>query len=231
MSRPGADPACVPAPPESAERLFGEQLPKAVAYAALLGGDGVAHGHLGPREVSRVWTRHLNNSAMLADLLPEDAVVVDVGSGAGLPGIPMAVRRPDLFVVLLEPMQRRCDFLARAVAEVGLGDRVTVTRGRADDRTTVAALGPQDWVVARAVAPFNRLVRWCLPLLAPAGRLLALKGESAVTEVAQHRDEILRLGVAPPTVVELGGTASDERTWVVSVQQRAGRRPTARRYS
>lgn len=229
MSRPGVDPVSVPAPPETAERLFGEQLPKAAAYAALLGDDGVAHGHLGPREVPRIWTRHLNNSALLADLLPEDAVVVDVGSGAGLPGIPVAIRRPDLSVLLLEPMQRRCDFLVRAIAELGLGDRVTVTRGRADDRSTVATLGPHDWVVARAVAPLNRLVRWCVPLLTPAGRLLALKGESAVAEVAEHRDEILRLGVAPPTVVELGGTTSDERTWVVSVQQQAGRRRTARR--
>ncbi|SHG19948.1 16S rRNA m(7)G-527 methyltransferase [Jatrophihabitans endophyticus] len=224
MTDPGPVAGPVPEPPDAARHLFGDHLPAAVAYAGALAGDGVRHGHLGPREVPRLWSRHLVNCALLTDLVPEGAHVLDVGSGAGLPGVPMAVRRPDLRVTLLEPMLRRSAFLVETVERIGLADRVRVVRGRADDPTVVAELAGQEWVVARAVAPMDRLVTWCVPLLAPRGRLLALKGRSAADEVREHRNEIVRIGGGSATVTELGTTTS-EPTWVVSVQRR---RPPSR---
>lgn len=213
-----------PTPPECAVRLFGDALPQASAYAGLLASDGVAHGHIGPREVPVLWERHLINSALVTDLVPACVAVLDVGSGAGLPGIPMALRRPDLRLVLLEPKQRRVDFLQRAITELGLTERVTVVRGRADDADVCRSQGGQQVVVARAVAPLERLVGWCLPLLAPAGRLLALKGASVVDEVERDRAAVMRAAGTAPTIVELGGGAAAEPTWVVSVQLAAKRR-------
>lgn len=225
---PAASGAAAPAAPESARHLFGDSLPGAVRYAELLAGDGVAHGHIGPREVPQLWRRHLENCALVTDVVPADAVVLDVGSGAGLPGIPMALRRADLQLVLIEPKQRRCDFLHRCVTELGLASRVTVVRGRADDAEVRSAWAEQQWVTARAVAPLDRLVGWCLPLLAPRGRLLALKGASAAEEIDRHRDAIRRAGGSTPTVLELGGRGEGDPTWIVSVQRSSGARSVDR---
>ena len=178
---------------DAAREVFGDRFDLAVGYARLLAGDGVAHGHLGPREVPRLWSRHLVNCALVADLLPPGASVVDVGSGAGLPAIPLAIRRPDLTVTAVEPMLRRVVFLEHVVSALGLPN-ARVVRGRAEDATVSAQLGRAPWVTARAVAPLDRLVRWCLPLLGPGGRLLALKGRSASTEVHAAEREIVRCG-------------------------------------
>lgn len=177
-------------PPDAARALFGDRLPLAVDYAQLLATDGVVRGLIGPREIPRLWSRHLLNCAFVADLLPPDARVVDIGSGAGLPGIPLALRRPDLSVVLVEPLLRRATFLDEAVDRLGLARSVTVLRARAEDAR--AALGPVEWMTARAVAPLDRLVTWCGPLLAPGGRLLALKGARAEAEVAEARRTLQR---------------------------------------
>jgi 16S rRNA (guanine527-N7)-methyltransferase len=182
----------------------------------------VLRGLIGPREVDRLWERHLLNSAILTDLVPAGARVVDVGSGAGLPGLPMAIRRADLRVDLVEPMLRRTDFLAEVVDELGLRDSVRVVRGRAESAEVAGVVGNSDWVVARAVAPLDRLVRWCLPLLSAKGRLLALKGAGAAAEVERDAAALRRGGARVEAVEELGGEVLGERTWVVVVT-RAGR--------
>jgi 16S rRNA (guanine527-N7)-methyltransferase len=138
---------------------------------------------IGPRELPRLWERHLLNSAAIASLVPAGARVVDVGSGAGLPGIPLALARPDLTVTLLEPLARRVAFLTECVDRLGL-ERVTVVRGRAEEGPVRRELGGADVVTARAVAPLDRLAGWCLPLLRPGGLLLAMKGSTAAEELA-----------------------------------------------
>lgn len=210
----------VSAPPAVRE-VFGDRVELAERFAAMLGSVGVDRGLIGPREASRLWERHLLNCAVVTDLLPRGARVVDVGSGAGLPGIPMAVRRPDLSVELVESLARRTDFLTDAVAALGIQNQVQVIRGRAEDRSVVAAAGGAAWVTARAVAPLDRLVRWCLPLLAEGGSLLAIKGERAVAEARQVADVVRRFGGTEPEVVTCGVGVLDVPTTVVVVHKRA----------
>lgn len=204
--------------PEAARRAFGDRVGLAERYCALLAGPGIERGLIGPREAPRLWTRHLLNSAVLSDFVPQRERVVDVGSGAGLPGVPMAIRRPDLSVDLVEPTQRRTDFLSESVRALGL-DTVRVVRGRAEDAAVCAEAGNADWVVARAVAPLDRLVRWCLPLLAHGGWLLALKGSSAADEVAEHRSALRKAGAGEVRVERAEAGWLDEPTWVVMVQR------------
>lgn len=148
-------------------------------YVDILANRGIEWGLIGPREADRLWDRHVLNSAAMAELPAAGARVLDVGSGAGLPGIPLAIARPDLSVVLLEPLLRRYNFLVEAVAELELGDRVEVRRGRAEDLRESFEV-----VTARAVAPLGRLVGWTQQLFVPDGELLALKGSSAADEVS-----------------------------------------------
>ncbi len=183
-----------------AEQSFGDRLPLAVRYAELLMTDAVVRGLIGPREGPRIWDRHLLNCAAMVELIPTGSQVVDVGSGAGLPGIVLAVARPDLTVVLVEPLARRTSFLDEAVELLGLGGSTTVVRARAGDAQVELA----DVVTARAVAPLDRLTGWCLPLVALGGRLLAMKGESAADEAALHARAVHRLGGGTPTVRRVG---------------------------
>jgi 16S rRNA (guanine527-N7)-methyltransferase len=204
----------------AARVLFGDRLPLARRYAELLSTEGVVRGLIGPREAPRIWGRHVLNCAAMADLIQPDASVVDVGSGAGLPGIVLAVARPDLTVVLVEPLERRTVFLTEAVDQLGLQARVSVVRGRAEELARGARTGqlsPADVVTARAVAPMDRLAAWCLPLAAVGGRLLALKGASAADEVAAHRGAIGRLGGGTPVIHECGNGLLDQPTTVVEV--------------
>src|SRR5262249_42996662 len=151
---------------------------------------GVERGLIGPREVDRLWERHLLNSAVIAPLIPSGARMVDLGSGAGLPGIPLAIVRPSLDVTLLESMARRVEWLEYVTATLGLD--VTVVRGRAEEPASMRRVGGADVVVARAVAPLAKLCEWSLPLLGDGGSLIAMKGSSAADEVARDREAVLR---------------------------------------
>lgn len=184
-------------------------------YAAVLAGAGVERGLLGPREAQRVWSRHVANSAVLEELVPTGVRVVDVGSGAGLPGIPLALVRPDLTVILVEPLLRRATFLSEVLAQLGLGDRVEVRRTRAEDVSDPVA----DVVTARAVAPLERLAGWALPLVPNGGTLLALKGSTATAEAAAATPALRRLGGGEPAVVQCGVGVVDPPTTVVRVQR------------
>lgn len=203
----------------AAAALFGDRLPLAVRYAEALMTDGVVRGLIGPREAPRMWDRHVLNCAAVAELISPGATVVDVGSGAGLPGIVLSVARPDISVVLLEPLARRTAFLSEVVAALGL-DRTTVVRARAEDcggQRGAPRVPPADVVTARAVAPLDRLTAWCLPLTAVGGRLLALKGDSAAAEVTEHREVIGQLGGRTPTVLTCGTGVLDDPTTVVEI--------------
>lgn len=210
MKRPIVTPVQV-----AAETVFGERYPLAERYAALLAGPGVDRGLIGPRESDRLWERHLLNSAVLGELVPDGARVLDVGSGAGLPGIPLALARPDLVIVLLEPMARRVVWLREVVAVLGLA--VSVHRGRAEDPGVRQELGGNDVVTARAVAPLGRLAGWSLPLVAPGGRLLAVKGASAEQEAARDVDAVRTAGGAAVEIVRCGATIVRPPTTVIVV--------------
>lgn len=187
-------------------------------YAELLATAGVERGLIGPREVPRIWDRHLLNCAVAVPLVPEGADVIDVGSGAGLPGIVWAVVRSDITVTCLEPLQRRATFLEEVVAELGLTGRVQVVRARAEDivrgRGPVTSLRARV-VTARAVAPMERLAGWTVPLVQPGGELLALKGRSAAEEVEASRSVLDRLGIVTVDIVECGEGVVDPATIVV----------------
>jgi 16S rRNA (guanine527-N7)-methyltransferase len=214
---PAVAAAALPPPPPTAEAVFGDRLPRAVDYATLLATEGVLRGLIGPREVRRLWDRHLLNCAVLGELLPPGARVVDVGSGAGLPGIPVALARPDVEVMLLEPLERRATFLSEATTALGLADRVEVVRGRAEDRAVRRRVAPADWVTARAVAPLDRLVRWCLPLVSADGALLAMKGASVRDEIDRYEREIRSAGGTDIEVRQIGALLG-EPTWVAVIR-------------
>jgi 16S rRNA (guanine527-N7)-methyltransferase len=205
--------------------VFGDRLPLAEAFAVALCGPGTVQGLLGPREVPRIWSRHLLNCAALTDLLPAGARIVDVGSGSGLPGVVLAIRRPDLRVDLVEPMSRRAEFLQGTLAGLGLDATVRVVRGRAEDPHVLASVGRAEWVTARAVAPLDRLARWCLPLLVPGGTLLAIKGRTAATELAAHQRAVRDLGGRDLRVLSCGGAATAGALTVVRIRRRGSQRP------
>lgn len=199
---------------KAAEAVFNDRLGLAVSYAALLETQGVLRGLIGPREAPRLWERHLLNCAVVGELISPDATIIDVGSGAGLPGIVLAVARPDISVILVEPLARRTAFLDEAVAALELTDQVTVVRGRAEEQV---GRHRADVVTARAVAPLDRLAGWCLPLAKVGGRMLAMKGTSAAEEIDTHRAVLTRLGGGPATIRLCGVGLIDPPTTVVDV--------------
>lgn len=205
--------------PRQANEVFGERLGLAKQFAEILADSGVTHGLIGPRETPRLWDRHLLNCAVVEELLPHRTRVIDVGSGAGLPGLVLALMRPDLDVRLIEPMLRRTRWLEDATESLGLKN-VTVNRGRAEEfRGRVQA----DVVTARAVARLGQLAAWCLPLLAPGGRLLALKGESAEQELEEDRAVLARMGVSDAEIVLAGKDILATPTRVVVITRPTGR--------
>jgi len=214
--------ADVPAgtPPEAADvfgeapAVFGEAIAQACRYAELLATDGVTRGLIGPRETDRLWERHLLNCAVVAELLPERGELVDIGSGAGLPGIVLAMLRPSLQVILLEPLLRRSVFLEECVAELGLSNAVVV-RARAEEKA--AAHINADIATARAVAPLDRLTDWAARLLRPGGQLLAIKGQTAAEEIAAAGPVLSRLGVQSTEVLQAGNGRVIPATTVVRV--------------
>jgi 16S rRNA (guanine527-N7)-methyltransferase len=185
-------------PPSYAAGVFASRLPMAEQYADLLATEGVTRGLIGPREVPRLWDRHILNSAAVLPRVPQGSTVADVGSGAGLPGLVWAIGRPDLRVSLIEPLLRRTVFLEEVVSALGL-DNVTVVRARAEDVKET-----YDVVTARAVAPLDRLGRWCLPLVRSGGVLLALKGRTAEEEVTASTATLHRLGATTIVVTTYG---------------------------
>jgi 16S rRNA (guanine527-N7)-methyltransferase len=215
---PSRDPK-PPAPPASAEAVFGAALPLAELYVARLATDGVVRGLIGPREVPRLWERHVLNSAAVAEAVPEGARVVDVGSGAGLPGIPLALARPDVTLTLVEPMSRRVEFLDQAVAELaaamGRPQSWRVVRGRAEERPVVTTVGKVDVVTARAVAPLPRLVGWCRGLLRPGSQLIALVGARALEELPALLPELEAAGMRDIHPRAVGASLGDAATTVV----------------
>jgi 16S rRNA (guanine527-N7)-methyltransferase len=207
------DAAGVPPAPEAARAVFGEALPEAERYVARLASDGVTRGLIGPREVPRLWERHVLNSAAVAEAVPAGARVVDVGSGAGLPGIPLGLARPDVSLTLVEPMARRVEFLQEAVADLHRPWRVV--RGRAEEKVVVGAVGPVDVVTARAVAALPRLVAWCRALLRPGAQLVALVGARALAELPALRPELEAAGMRDIAARAVGAALGEAATTVV----------------
>ena len=205
----------LPPPPKEISERFGESAGELVAYAEFLADQGAVRGLIGPREVDRLWERHILNCAVLAlpehGLLPHDSTVIDVGSGAGLPGLVWAIVRPDLRVTLVESMKRRTEFLEEAVELLGLQERVAVVRGRAED---VAGSLSADVTTARAVAAMPKLLGWLSPLTCENGRIVAMKGESAAEELAEAKPEIVKLKLRDPRVLEVSDPLLDQPTFV-----------------
>ncbi|MEU0423838.1 16S rRNA (guanine(527)-N(7))-methyltransferase RsmG [Streptomyces canus] len=205
----------LPPAPEQAREVFGDRFDDAVRYAELLAEAGVQRGLIGPREVPRLWGRHLLNCAVLSEVVPEGVTVCDVGSGAGLPGIPLALVREDLKITLLEPLLRRTTFLTEVVELLGL-DHVTVVRGRAEE--VMGKLTPVHVVTARAVAPLDRLAAWGVPLLRPYGEMLALKGDTAEEELKAAGTALSKLGAVETSILHVGEGVVDPLSTVVRVE-------------
>jgi 16S rRNA (guanine527-N7)-methyltransferase len=194
--------------------VFSHALPLAEAYAALLADDGVVRGLIGPREAPRLWERHLVNCALLGEAVPPGADVCDIGSGAGLPGLVLAIARPDLRLTLVEPLLRRTTFLAEVVERLGLTN-VEVVRARAEELH-----GTREFTVvtSRAVAPLGRLLDWSMPLVRQGGTLVAMKGASAADEITEATAGLRRHGAGRVEVLTLGADLIDPPTTVVRVE-------------
>ncbi|GAA4351107.1 16S rRNA (guanine(527)-N(7))-methyltransferase RsmG [Angustibacter luteus] len=217
MKPEDASPVDLPPTPAVAGTVFADQLPLAEEFVGHLATTGVRHGLIGPREVPRLWERHVLNCAVISDLLPAGAAVIDIGSGAGLPGVCLAIRRPDLQVTLVEPLLRRVTWLTSVLEAMGL-DRVVVRRARAEE---VAGELTAAFVTARAVAPLERLARWGLPLLEPGGSMVAIKGSSAQDEVDAAAALLTRAGCAA-SVITVGEGLLVEPTVVVRLDRGPG---------
>jgi len=203
--------------PDAARTIFGDRLELAEKYHLSLATDGVERGLIGPREVPRLWERHLLNCAVIGELIEEAESVVDVGSGAGLPGIPLAIARPDLRITLVEPLLRRSVYLAEFAESVGLD--ILVVRGRAEQPGVIKEVGGADVVTSRAVAPLEKLARWSIPLIHEGGRMLAMKGSSAAEEISRDRASLTRMGAGKLEIVECGVDLLPTPTTVVRAER------------
>ncbi|WP_416264357.1 16S rRNA (guanine(527)-N(7))-methyltransferase RsmG [Curtobacterium flaccumfaciens pv. flaccumfaciens] len=198
------------AEPAAAAALFGDQIEVARSFTNELARRGEELGLIGPLELPRLWTRHILNSALLAPLLEARGRVADVGSGAGLPGLVLAIARPDVQFVLIEPMERRTDWLRAESDRLGL-QNVTVLRGRAED---VADEVVVDQVTARAVSALSKLIPLTVPLVRSGGQLILMKGARVDEEIEKARKVILRKRLSDVEVLELGEGVVDETTRV-----------------
>lgn len=229
----GLETAAVPATPAAAERIFADRLPLAQRYAEILAGSGVIRGLLGPREAPRLWERHVLNCAVITELIDEGNTVIDVGSGAGLPGVVIAIRRPDLRVTLVEPLLRRVRWLQEVIDELELSN-VTIARGRAE--ALWDELPAADVVTSRAVSALENLAVWSVPLVRPGGWWLPMKGASVAEEIEGCRPLLAAVGVTSIEISECGVGILEEPTTVArlavgtpkrlspSSAKRAGRR-------
>lgn len=202
-------------PPEVAARIFGDQLDKAVQYHRLLATVGSTRGFIGPREVPRLWERHILNCAVIGEAFNQGQSVADIGSGAGLPGIPLAIARPDLDVRLIEPLLKRSTFLGEVVGELGLNN-VVVLRGRAEE-ASIRKTGKVDVVTSRAVAPLGKLASWSLPLVKIGGHMLAMKGASVAEELERDAADIKRAGGGEAEIFTAGGGLLEEETRLIRI--------------
>jgi 16S rRNA (guanine527-N7)-methyltransferase len=211
---------------EHAERFFADRMSLAEAYADILRTDGIDHGLIGPREGARIWSRHILNCAVLRELVQPADLVADIGSGAGLPGIPLAIAIPGLRVTLVEPLERRAAFLVAAVAALGIGGQIDVLRARAEERPDLDA--SFNVVTARALAPVSGLLGWTVPLTKPGGRVIAMKGAKVREELAAARRELRRYGVQEWRMHSLGQEIVSPPTTVVEfvVGERAAPKST-----
>ena len=198
--------------PAAAAVLFGARVGLAQQYVDSLASDGVLRGLIGPREAGRLWTRHILNSAVVGPLLVSGHRIVDIGSGAGLPGIPLAISRPDCEFVLVEPLERRSVYLAEIIAALELTN-CQVVRARADE--AIDRCGGADVVTSRAVAPLAKLASWSAPLLRVGGQLLALKGSSAAEEITRDRAAVTATGLVDLEVVIAGTGLIDPVTSII----------------
>ena len=203
-----------PSAPDVARRVFSDSLPLAERYAGLLATDGVLRGLIGPREVPRLWERHLVNCALLGEAIPKEADVCDIGTGAGLPGLVLALARPDLALTLVEPLLRRTTFLEEVVLTLGLAN-VEVVRARAEELHGTRAFSV---VTSRAVAPLDRLLDWSMPLVRKGGWLMAMKGSSVHEEVESSAQALARHGAGSVRVTTHGGDVIDPPTTVLRVE-------------
>lgn len=223
--------------PAVAEKIFGDRVGLAEEYVDILSEEGVLRGLIGPSEPGRLWSRHVLNSAAVGEAIGQGLRVIDIGSGAGFPGIPLAIARPDLDVVLVEPLLRRTTFLEEVVERLGL-DNVTVVRGRAEEKTVLDVVGTADVVTSRAVAPLDRLARWSAPLIRVGGQLVALKGRTAQDEITAHKEAAARVGLTELTTREAGAELDESTTILLGTrietaddrraQKRAARRQKRR---
>lgn len=213
--------AALPAAPPAAATVFGDRLALATEFARILADTGVSHGLIGPREVDRLWERHVLNCAVAHEAFPAGTAVIDVGSGAGLPGLALAVVRPDLRIHLVEPMLRRTNWLATAVTELGL-ENCAIHRGRAEEFHGKLSA---PYATARAVARIDKLARWTFPLLEPGGTLVALKGERAAVELEEERDRLTRMGMVEAAIRTYGAGLLDVPTVTLELVVGAGKRP------
>lgn len=201
------------AEPAAAKAIFGDQIDKARGYARLLAEDSDELGLLGPRELDRLWSRHILNSAVVAELIEPGDKVADVGSGAGLPGIPMAIAQPEAEFVLIEPMERRSNWLQKVVLELDLRN-VQVLRARAEE----VKIHDFSVVTARAVASLDKLLKLCVPLLKSGGSVIALKGSKASEEIAAATKLQKKLGIKSFEILVCGEKFLAEPTSVVKTR-------------
>jgi len=204
-------------PPAAAE-LFGDNLDKAIAYHESLATDGSIRGFIGPREIPRLWDRHILNCGVIGEAMDQGILVADVGSGAGLPGIPLAIARPDLEIILIEPLLKRSVYLGEVIEQLGL-DNVSVIRGRAEEKAVRKQIGHVDVVTSRAVAPLGRLASWSLPLVKVGGRMIAMKGASVAEEIERDAKAIRNAGGGEVKVYTVGGELLDEPTTLISIRR------------
>lgn len=205
----------VGAAPTALTHAYPAAIDALTSYANLLATAGVERGLIGPREVDRLWDRHIGNCAVLETLIGPGATVADVGSGAGLPGVVLAIVRPDLQLTLIEPLLRRSAFLGECLSDLGLGN-VTVVRARAEEVTATF-----DVVTARAVAALPKLAGWTVPLSSTEGRVLAMKGERAQEELDEAAPGLRKLGITHTSVHLVGDGVVSQPTRVVELRRTA----------
>lgn len=205
---------------EALREYFGDAFPTVEHFAARLRDEGEIRGLIGPREVPRIWDRHILNSAAVVPFLPETGLIVDIGSGAGLPGVVIAALRPNASVYLVEPMERRCAWLSEIADDLGLAN-IEVKRGRAEEFHGAFQC---DAVTSRAVAALDKLARLSLPLLRPGGEMIVLKGRNVAREIDPARKVLRKLKGSDPEIIEASTIPGVESTTVVRVVRQTGAR-------